>query len=67
MKAIGRSIVCDSLYAPGSLLEGNSLGFKRLALHAHKLLVLLPEGEIKTFIAPQPDDFENAEVSLAST
>jgi 23S rRNA pseudouridine1911/1915/1917 synthase len=66
MKAINRPIVCDPLYAPESLRNGDNLGFERLALHAYKLTITLPSGETKTFIAPQPEDFERAEVSLAT-
>jgi len=66
LKSISRPIVCDTLYAPESLRSGNNLGFTRLALHAHKLTTTLPNGEVQTFIAPQPEDFENAEVALAT-
>ena len=66
MKAINHSIVCDSLYAPESFRNGDNLGFKRLALHAHKLTITLPNSETETFTAPQPDDFEEAEAYLAS-
>lgn len=65
LKAINHPVIQDELYAPESLRQGESLGFQRLALHAHKLTLTLPNGEGITFIAPQPEDFENAEVSLA--
>ena len=35
LKAIGRPIVCDTLYASEDLLTSNNLGFTRLALHAY--------------------------------
>lgn len=65
LKAINRPVVCDELYAPESLRQSDNLGFTRLALHAHKITITLPSGEEATFIAPQPEDFENAEVTLA--
>ncbi len=66
MKAIGRPIVCDALYAPESLRYGDNLGLARLGLHAYMLKVILPSGEEKTFIAPFPTDFETASTSLAT-
>jgi 23S rRNA-/tRNA-specific pseudouridylate synthase len=65
LKAIGRPVVGDRLYAPESLLAGNNLGFTRLALHAHKLCIALPSGGEKEFIAPLPAEFETAATSLA--
>lgn len=67
LKAIGRSIVCDSLYAPHDVLRGNSLGFTRLALHAYSLTLILPNGVEKSFIAPLPLDFEIASATIATT
>jgi 23S rRNA pseudouridine1911/1915/1917 synthase len=67
LKAIGRPIVGDTLYAPESLQNGDSLGFTRLALHAYALtLTVGGEGE-KTFLAPLPLDFELASTALATT
>lgn len=66
LKAIGRPIICDALYAPPTLRSGDNLGFTRLALHARSLTLTLPSGKGDTFIAPQPEDFKNAEVALAS-
>ena len=66
LKAIGRPIVCDTLYAPEELLRGDSLGLHRLGLHAYMLKLVLPKGEEKTFLAPLPDDFEAASTSLAT-
>jgi 23S rRNA pseudouridine1911/1915/1917 synthase len=66
LKSMSRPIVGDTYYAPPSLREGDSLGFTRLALHAYSLTVVLRSGEKKTFIAPIPLDFEQAETALAT-
>lgn len=66
MKAIGKPIVCDELYAPENLRTGYNLGFTRLALHAYSLTLTLPSGEKKTVIAPLPLDFIEAADVLAS-
>lgn len=66
LKAIGRPIVCDELYAPEHLLQGNNLGFSRLALHAYILKLSTPGGEEKVFIAPLPLDFEEASTAIAT-
>jgi 23S rRNA pseudouridine1911/1915/1917 synthase len=66
LKSIGRPIVMDPLYAPSREREGDNLGFNRLALHAYSLTLILPNGEEKTFLAPFPEDFESAQVGLAS-
>ncbi len=65
LKAIGRPVIKDELYAPKNLLSSHNLGFERLALHAHKLSLTLPDGEEKEFIATLPSEFERAETSLA--
>jgi 23S rRNA pseudouridine1911/1915/1917 synthase len=67
LKAIGRPILGDTLYAPGELLANESLGLTRLALHAYSLTLTLEDGIERTFIAPLPEDFENARRALAST
>jgi 23S rRNA pseudouridine1911/1915/1917 synthase len=66
LKAIGRPVVGDALYAPKNLLEQDNLGFSRLALHAYMLSIGLPNGETKRFIAPLPPEFEAAETALAT-
>jgi len=66
LKAIGRPIVQDTLYAPEELLSGENLGFTRLALHAYSIKIVLPTGEDHTFLAPLPDDFEHASVTIAT-
>ena len=66
MKAIGKPIVQDELYAPEELRTGNNLGFARLALHAYSLRIVVLGGEEKTFLAPIPADFERAETTIAT-
>jgi 23S rRNA-/tRNA-specific pseudouridylate synthase len=66
MKAVGRPIVQDELYAPKDLLEGENLGFTRLALHAYTLKIRIPNGEEMTFCAPLPPDFVHAEAAIAT-
>ncbi len=67
LKAIGKPIVQDELYAPEELRSGNNVGFTRLALHAYRLKLSIPSGEEKMFIAPLPPDFERAETTIATT
>ncbi len=66
LKAIGRPIVCDTLYASEDLLTSNNLGFTRLALHAYSLKLVTPSMEEKTFLAPLPLDFEVASTTIAT-
>ncbi len=66
LKSISRPIVGDTLYAPETLRTAGDLGFSRLALHAYSLTCTLPNGELRTFIAPIPPDFEQAETTLAT-
>lgn len=61
LKAINRPVICDKLYAPK---QGCALGFTRLALHAHKLTLILPNGSEQTFKTPLPKDFIDAEKLL---
>lgn len=56
-KALHRPVVCDTLYAPNLPC---ALGFSRLALHAQKLGVTLPQGERIEIEAPLPEDFVKA-------
>ena len=67
LKAIGRPIVHDELYASEELRKGDTLGFSRLALHAYALKLTLPTGEEKSFLAPLPLDFEIASTTIATT
>jgi len=57
MKAIGHPIVADSLYAP---TKKPILGFKRLALHAGRLVFNDLSGRERVFEAPLPPDFKTA-------
>ncbi len=65
LKAIDRSIVGDVLYAAHKIKESNNLDLKRLALHAHVLQIHLPNGMEKRFIAPVPQEFEEAAERIA--
>lgn len=56
LKAIDRPIVADPLYAGKKLEQSNDLGMERLALHAHELELVLPDGTNERFVAPLPDD-----------
>jgi len=57
LKSIGHPIVADSLYAPA---KQPVMGFKRLALHASRLIFIDMEGKERVFVAPFPKDFKNA-------
>ncbi len=65
LKAISHPVVRDTLYASENLLTGDSLGFARLALHAHKLTIMLPDSSEHEFVAPLPPEFLAAEALLA--
>ena len=56
-KALHHPIVCDKLYAPKQPCK---LGFKRLALHAHSLLIAIPKATTLKIEAPLPNDFNDA-------
>jgi 23S rRNA pseudouridine1911/1915/1917 synthase len=57
LKSIGHPIVCDALYAP---TKRPVLGFRRLALHASRLIFRDMEGREKIYEAPVPPDFKSA-------
>ncbi|OGG41494.1 hypothetical protein A2837_03245 [Candidatus Kaiserbacteria bacterium RIFCSPHIGHO2_01_FULL_46_22] len=63
LKAIGRPIVGDQLYAGNQLGEGGDLKLDRLALHAFSLVFALPSGEVQTFESPVPAEL-NAAIEL---
>lgn len=65
LKAIGRPIVGDKLYAANVLGKGNDLGLNRLALHAFSLELTLPSLERKSFEAAIPTEFVSAIELLA--
>ncbi len=66
LKSISRPIVGDVLYTTPQLRGADTLGFSRLALHAHRITVALPSGKTQTFEAPLPPDFEAACAAIAS-
>lgn len=65
LKAIGRPIVGDTLYAASSLPGSNNLGLSRLALHSFRLSLVLGDGEERTFEAPLPADLQAAADNIA--
>ena len=65
LRAIDRPIVSDTLYAEKKAADSNNLKLERLALHAHVLEVYLPDGEKQRFIAPVPQEFEEAAERIA--
>lgn len=65
LRAIDRPIVGDELYAEHKIGKSNNLELKRLALHAHVLEIELPQGTVERFIAPVPQDFEEAAERIA--
>lgn len=65
LRAIERPIVGDSLYGEYKMKDSNNLELQRLALHAHQLELVTPDGEERRFIAPVPLDFELAAERIA--
>lgn len=65
LRAIDRAIVCDPLYAANRIDKSNNLKLKRLALHANILELVLPNGSKERFIAPFPQEFEEAAERIA--
>lgn len=65
LKAIGKPIVLDPLYAAHILEDSNNLDLSRMALHAHSLEIALPNGETERFLAPMPLEFEAAAEKIA--
>lgn len=60
-KSQDHPVVQDALYAPDFYLkQRNQLGFKRMALHARELEIMLPSGVLLDIVAPYPKDFEEA-------
>lgn len=60
LKAIGRPIVGDKLYAGNQLGVGNDLELNRLALHALSIAVVLPDGQEQAFEAALPTSLTTA-------
>lgn len=65
LRALDRPIVGDTLYADYRIEKSNNLELSRLALHAHILEIVLPNGEKERFIAPVPLEFELAAERIA--
>lgn len=65
LRAIDRPIVGDSLYGEYKMEKSNNLGLQRLSLHAHILELVLPNGSKERFIAPLPQEFEDAADRIA--
>lgn len=65
LRAIDRPIVMDGLYAAHIIETSHNLAFDRMALHAHKLDIILPNGEKQQFIAPLPNEFKIAVSRIA--
>lgn len=65
LKAIDRPIVGDELYSGKKREQSNNLGFTRLALHAHTLELILPDGSQGRFVAPVPIEFDRAADRIA--
>ncbi len=61
MQALGHPVVADSLYAPG---RESVYGFRRLALHAKRLIFNDLKGGLIEVESPFPDDFVSAIESL---
>jgi 23S rRNA pseudouridine1911/1915/1917 synthase len=59
--AINHPLVMDKLYATEFFLKKRQqLGFKRTALHARELEIMLPSQKLLKIVAPYPEDFEEA-------
>lgn len=65
LRAIDRPIVGDGLYGEHRIDKSNNLGLGRLALHAHVLELVLPSGQTERFIAPIPQEMEEAAERIA--
>jgi 23S rRNA pseudouridine1911/1915/1917 synthase len=65
LKAISRPIVGDTLYGEPYISKSSNLGLSRLALHAHILEIDVPGGGRERFIAPVPQEFEEAAERIA--
>lgn len=65
LRAVDRPIIHDSLYAEHKMKGSNNLDMNRLALHAHILELVLPSGSKERFIAPVPQEFEEAAERIA--
>ena len=59
MKYLGHSILGDRVYGDADKTQALKLKPKRLYLHAERLKIKLPSGEMKEFVAPVPQEFED--------
>ncbi len=66
LKAISRPIVGDRLYSPAKVAESNNLELDRLALHAERLTIVLPDGTEQAFEAPLPEALARAAARIAA-
>jgi 23S rRNA-/tRNA-specific pseudouridylate synthase len=67
LRAIDRPIVADNLYAAHLEERSNHLDLERMALHAHILELVLPNGERDRFMAPMPPVLEEAAERIAES
>ena len=65
LKAIGRPIVGDVLYAGTRLEQSSNLGLERLGLHAQRLVINLPTAGDTVLTAPEPPQFTTAAGRIA--
>lgn len=65
LRALDRPIVGDALYAEHKISKSNNLALDRLALHAYILELELPNGSTERFIAPVPQEFDDAAERIA--
>ena len=65
LKAIGRPIVGDTLYAGARLAQSHNLELSRLALHAHQLRIMLPSAGLLELTAPEPTVLVQARTRIA--
>ena len=65
LRAIDRPVVNDPLYATHLIDQSNNLELDRMALHAHILDIVLPDGEAIQVIAPIPPAFTEAAERIA--
>ena len=64
-KHIHHPLVADTLYGGKRAQSHHNLGFTRHALHAHTLSFVDHENNERTYEAPLPEDFQNAQNLLA--
>lgn len=58
LRALDLPVVGDPLYKKTRMKNIRPISLPRLFLHAHKLTILLPNGETKTFVSPLPNELE---------